>query len=407
MKILHINSFDVGGAAKACERLHQALCSRGIDSNLLSLINKRGDATEFTPFLESGRSILSQSIRSIKYRYYNIQQGLLLGNKPKGYELVSFPKTAFDITTHKLYKEADIIHLHWAAQFLDYYSFFKRNKKPIIWTLHDLNPLSGLFHYEDDLKRNFKSYHYLEREIKLQKINAMKEAKNMIFVAVSEWIHQKFRDSEIADSFHCVKISNGLDLKVYKPQDKLYLRKKFSLPLGKKIILFVAENVENQRKGFAFLLEALKKVNKENALLCILGKMENGINLDGFEVHNFGFVSEEEKMANIYGLADLFVTSSLEDNYPNTVLEALSAGVPVIGFEAGGIPEMVVKNQTGFLAPLKDVEQLATYINILLKKEDLVSVFSASSRKFAEENFNVNKMANEYHQLYKTVLNQG
>jgi hypothetical protein len=85
---------------------------------------------------------------SLAYRWDSFQKKQMLKGKPSNYEVFSFPQTVYNITKHPLVQEADIIHLHWVANFLDYRSFFKQIQKPIVWTLHDLNPISEKgFHY--------------------------------------------------------------------------------------------------------------------------------------------------------------------------------------------------------------------------------------------------------------------
>ncbi|MDR2993391.1 MAG: hypothetical protein LBV11_06090, partial [Bacillus cereus] len=67
------------------------------------------------------------------------------------YEIASIPFSSYRLENHPLIKEADIIHLHWIADnFLNYPTFFKNIKQPIVWTLHDINPFRGIFHFDGD-----------------------------------------------------------------------------------------------------------------------------------------------------------------------------------------------------------------------------------------------------------------
>jgi hypothetical protein len=136
LKILIVNSYDKGGAANACLRLHQGLLDRGVNSKVL-LKEQQNPAiphtyvcppkiekpskikvliTKFTSLLDKLHRISSQPHRS--------KEDLFLKNRAKGLELFSFPTSHYDITTTQLYKEADIIHLHWVADFLDYKTFW-------------------------------------------------------------------------------------------------------------------------------------------------------------------------------------------------------------------------------------------------------------------------------------------
>ena len=148
MNILHLNTYDIGGAAKACIRLHQGLLKAGINSKLL-VAEKRGveDISEcyvITNPKKGETTAVASSEASTAYQTRLLQTKDL----PKGYEGFNFPYSLYQIEKHWLYDWADIIQLHWVARFLDWTTFFQKNKKPIVWTLHDMLPFSGGYHYE-------------------------------------------------------------------------------------------------------------------------------------------------------------------------------------------------------------------------------------------------------------------
>ena len=74
-----------------------------------------------------------------------------ISNRSRKLELFSYPFSDYDITENEWYKDADVINLHWVADFLDYKSFFEKNIKPVIWTLHDMNPFTGGEHYVETI----------------------------------------------------------------------------------------------------------------------------------------------------------------------------------------------------------------------------------------------------------------
>ena len=138
MKILIVNTYDRGGAANSCKRLHLGLLLKEIDSKVL-LKFKQNDWPKSSTFLNPAIKLSAQ--QRIKFKLKRVLKELkiyspkpqkdikqdFLNNREQGLELFSFPNSDFDITETDLYKEADVINLHWAANFLDFESFFKKN----------------------------------------------------------------------------------------------------------------------------------------------------------------------------------------------------------------------------------------------------------------------------------------
>jgi len=171
MKILHINSSDKGGAGIAALRLHRAMLSQEIDSCFMSLDNEINDGIHYVRFntkkeelvkpkqpLLTLRNYLSEKIKGTYSKDLIEFEKNVISHKKKykvyynqeNYEIFSTPFSNYDLTESEAYKQADVIHLHWVAGYLDYPSFFENNKKPVVWTIHDENPFRGGFHYKAD-----------------------------------------------------------------------------------------------------------------------------------------------------------------------------------------------------------------------------------------------------------------
>jgi glycosyltransferase involved in cell wall biosynthesis len=275
-----------------------------------------------------------------------------------------------------LYKDASIVNLHWVADFLDYKSFFEKNTKPVIWTLHDMNPFTGGEHYEEEyfgidelgfpIKRNIS-----DEELRVAKENiaikkqALAKVANLTIVAPSEWLAAEARKSEvfINREVHCIPY--GLDSEVYGPRDKNHSRELLNIHKDKKVILFVADSIDNNRKGFVFLKKAFEQLADPNLFLCSIGNKNSDLeSLD--TILELGPIYDERMMSVAYSAADVFVIPSLMDNMPNTVLESLMCGTPVIGFPVGGIPDMIQDGINGFITDEISVSSLVKTINKFL-----------------------------------------
>ncbi len=421
MKVLLVNTYDRGGAANSCKRLHLALLDQEVNSKVLLKLQQNNwpnssifsKPTSNPTFFEKIKNKVNYILTKLKIYTPRSQKDVyteFLSNRPEGLEFFTFPNSNIDITQSPLYKEADIINLHWVANFLDFESFFKKNKKPTIWTLHDMNPFSGGEHYLEKFLGIDESGKPLSREISKEeqsvaiknialKKQVMSKVDNVTIVAPSKWLAKEARKSEVfvGKPIHCIPY--GLDPELFTSRDQEYSKDLLNIPRGKKVILFVADSINKNRKGFIYLLEAFKQLELEDVTLCTIG------NSDGVEMNNkvlkLGDINDEKLMSYAYSAADVFVIPSIMDNLPNTVLESLMCGTPVIGFPVGGIPDMIQDGVNGLLtneiSVISLVETLTEFLNIS-KKFDRNKI-----RKDAIEKYDQKIQAKKYIDLFQKI----
>lgn len=395
MNVSQVNMYDAGGAFQAAYRLQQGLRHEDVNSNFLVLYQHHKELKHVYPFMDNA-NILSKLKYSFDFRITQRKIKKLVGEKPA--VEFRFPFSPFKIHEHALIKNADIIHFHWLAKFLDYSSFFKNIKKPVVWTLHDLHPISGGFHYES---YEHSDYHHLNETTIKAKIAALANVKNLHIVTLSHWIHQKSKNSEILGRFPHHYIPNGLDTNIFKPYNKQEARNFLNLPQDKKIILFVADSLEDKRKGFFYLQEALQFLKDTSIFLVTLGngKIQNTL----IASKSLGFISDPVKMAMVYAAADVFVIPSIEDNLPNSAMESISCGTPVVGFNVGGIPDMVREHENGYLAELKNSRSLAEKIIEIIKNDDLRNRMSTRARQIAITEYSMALQTKRHIDLYQQI----
>jgi hypothetical protein len=123
------------------------------------------------------------------------------------------------------------------------------------------------------------------------------------------------------------------------------------------------------------------------------------------KINSFGIIDSDEKLAMIYSAADIFILPSLEDNFPNTMLEAMSCGTPVIAFNIGGIPDLVKNGVTGFVAPENDLQTMAEQIIKLASNSQLRHNMSKKCHQIICDNHSLDIQANNYLNLYQDLLN--
>lgn len=420
MNILLLNTSDTtGGAAQACNRLYRALQQQGADVSFM-VNEKSGNSADVHSFNEN---FFSRKIADVRFAAERVLLFPKLQNK-KDLFFFSPANTGMDISAHPAVQQADIIHLHWLNQgFLSLASLQKlvSLKKKIVWTLHDMWGFTGGCHYARGCE-NFKAHcgncPYLaagqENDLSSdvwKKKHSVYDKNIFTFVTCSKWLAGIAAQSSLLKGFAIHPIPNPIDVQLYQPQDKIAARRSFNLSPDKFFILFASQNLADERKGFRYLREALELLHANNPLLrdtvelLVFGKSKIDLqNLLPLKVNALGSLSSQEKIVAAYNAANVFVLPSLEDNLPNTVMEALACGVPVVAFNTGGIPEMVKDGVNGFLAEQKSSVQLADAMLRIIQNKISYESFAQNARQKALENFTYEKVAKKYLELYATIL---
>lgn len=395
MNILLINTHSSGGAAKACIRLHLALLKAGAQSRILFL-QKENDRTPESFDFKSHQTRQERLYFKLKDFIHLIQYRKPIQKRPSGYEGFHPAASIYDITQHPAYQWADVINLHWVTNFLDFASFFKKNTKPVVWTLHDMWPFTGGYHYEKGFP--IAAYKTLVKQSLTLKQKALSK-KTLHIVSPSNWLLQKSQDSPVLGHCKHYNIPNSLNPCLFQPLAQKTAKEVLQLPTDKKIILFVADVIYNRRKGFELLLQAYKQLSKNNIALAVIGHYsEEPINAKN--IYFLDHIANERLLRVGYSAADVYVIPSVEDNLPNTVIESLFCGRPVVGFQIGGIPEMIERGKNGYISPSIDPEALARTINKALH----TSFDSQAIRKDATQKYHPELQARKYLELFNSLV---
>lgn len=421
MNILLVNTFSFGGAAQSCIRLHRGLLDFNPAGKLLIQYAK-GNLPPNTYLYTKPSPGFAQKMKDKALRIfsefklapptpYHKEKDFIQKRQPD-LEMFSFPFADTDITQNLHYQQADIVNLHWVSGFLDYESFFKKNHKPIVWTLHDMNAFLGGEHYKERfLGVNEVGYpiprqispeeSYWHNKIIAEKKKILAPVKNMHIVSPSQWLTKTSQNSEILGHFPHHTIPYGIPLDIFRPHPQHFCRDLLGLPKDKIVLLFVAVSVNSARKGFIFLKKAIEQIQNPDIHICILGA-NSGLSYPSKNKTELGQVQDELLMSVAYSAADLFIIPSLEDNLPNTVLESLGCGTPVVGFPTGGIVDMIQDGKNGYLCPEISVDSLKETIN-----KFMLNPFAFDRAKIREDalsKYDLKIQAQAYLKLYQDIL---
>lgn len=415
MKIALINTWLSGGASKAAQRLYNGLVSLDSDNDYLFYI--KNDKNKQFSIIPNAISLekytltqkLIQKLQIVKYD--NSLKEFKHLRKSMGLDYYSGIKNRISLSDNKNLNQSDIINLHWVAELLDYKRFFSDIKNPVFWTLHDESPFLYGDHYEEVytvdhfgvVRQREKSKLEIDQEllIKEKKLKIFETVRNLQIIAPSKWMANRAANSDLFYNFKIHNIPYGLNTSVFRSLDKSFAKETFGLPTDQKVILFVSESVEVSRKGLKVLLRALGLLEERDFVIALVGQGDFSIpkELQNTPVFYLGTIIEERLMAVVYNAADLFVIPSLIDNLPNTAIEAICCGTPVVGFHTGGIPDIIEHEVNGRLANEIDAESLAMEIDIALKNLDSfdAAIISANAR----QKYKLEKQARAYLELFE------
>ncbi|MDD5731932.1 MAG: glycosyltransferase family 4 protein [Patescibacteria group bacterium] len=413
MKVAIISTLDLkGGASIAAYNLHRGLLNEGVESKMFVQRKSSRDSSVLGPrnkFEQFWGNIVCAGID-------HIPRLLFFRREPNLHSTAIISSFSFK----QLNKfKPDIVNLHWVWGGFFKPEDLKKIKAPIIWTLHDMWPFCGAEHYPDEALGRFKQGYLKsnrkkgERGIDLNRLMWLRKKKifdkisSLTIVTPSKWLSNCAKESVLFKNIRIETIPYGIDTSVFTPANKEEDRKKLDLPLDKKLILFGATNgVADPRKGFRFLKEALNLLeNGDDVELVVFGSNESKNDLGTkFKMHNMGIVKDQNILSQIYSACDVFIIPSTQDNLPNTVLESIACGTPVVGFAIGGIPDMIDHQKNGYLAKPFEANDIAKGIDWILKDKNRHDLLCHEAREKSLREYSLDVQAQRYIKLYQSLL---
>lgn len=413
MKIVHLTTSVEGGAGRAVTRINKALKEKGIDSKILTWINSQEES-----------NTLEVSRKSHFMNKLCIMNNKRIVDKYTGHDFFHLDKYGINFMKTDELMNTDIIHIHWVNEGVWSHNFanqLKRLNKPIVWTMHDMWTFTGGCHYTGDCTKYYsgcescpalksnkkKDISYKGSKWKKSWVNGV----DIRFVGCSNWITDEFNKSEVGkiSKKKALCIPNPVETDKFYCMDNKICSQILKTDTDKKIILFGAMSaIKDKRKGFEYLVRAIKELSPQQYALGIFGNSSDDYNIikekiDNFEIINFGIIKDDLHLSMIYNIADVFVAPSLQENLANTVMEALSCGTPTVAFNIGGMPDMIKHQQNGYLAKAFDAGDLAKGIESICECYIDSHVISNDTGK----RFSTEQIAEKYIKVYKDLDRHG
>lgn len=413
MKILIVSEYQYGnGAAIAAWRLADALARAGHrvvyafyyprpapDSPRLRSVH-----------LEKGRSFIGKAVHRSLFRLHERLAKRTAAPWIAGASRRTLLAASYRLNRAPLKRlirrfQPDILSIHNVSLVLGHDDISCVSRQvPVCWTMHDCMA-SHLYAYR------FRDLEGATRTDPSTILSTDDDATKRLFrlksrvhlVGPSRWIADEAR-AVLPRTAKVSAIPNGIDTDTYAPLPKPVARERLDLPADDKfVMLFVSTNLTHERKNFRVLPGALEKLDPRHYRLLCLGRPSPELSHIRFDIQYLGSLSVAEELCLAYSAADLLVIPSLIDNLPNTIAESLLCGTPVLGANVGGIPEMVIENETGWLFDPYSADDLARQIDKLQQSRERVSALSVPCSTWARDRYSYEVLCRNYIGLFQDL----
>lgn len=366
MKIVHITYNTGGGAGRAVCRLHESMLGYGVDSHVVCVENRQrcAPATVIRP----SKSIDDATEASVG-DWAKLQEERI--NKKRS----SLSNTAYhigypgyDLSVLPVVREADVIVLHWVPKILSIRTIERilQLGKPTYWVMHDYWALgagahfpAGLHNYQDEVFEcpQLLGSDGLDALLREDRARAF-DYENLTPVVLSRQMKERFDASPALAGRSAEVWYNGVETNVFKPLDpeqRQRLRRLSGIGDDEVVILNIAQNVRESRKGFAHLMRALSLLaegapaSERLCTLMMIGAHRMPVPSENIRQINISPVNEDEQLVRLFAVCDLMVHPALEEGFSLVILEAMACGLPVMCFDNGGSRDLIKDGKNGYL----------------------------------------------------------
>lgn len=416
-RILLLSTGDINGAYEAIYKLASHFEEEGHQVAMLVKNKTKSDA-----FIYQYKSSQKQSLFSRVLTKIRNELSHKIFQKTKAvfdteYDFISIDETQKNVSAEQIIKQIgftpEFIFTGMTNAFMnstDLLALQLLTKAQVYNITVDMNHFTGGCHYAWDCKGYINGCNIdcpaivSEFGKKTAKINFETKLKNaqlggFKIIAGSGWTLKQAKESKIyKDQIDITNVNSLIDTKILNNKDRSYAKNIFGLKKDKFYILMGCQNANQKRKGFEYLLEALKIVEKSISedqkgkieVLIVSRQKVNSFEEIPFGKKHIDYIKDYRLLALLYQATDVFVNSSIEDAGPMMVSEALACGTPVVGFDMGVVNNMVVTGFNGYKAKLKDSNDLA---------QGIKEIFELSKEEYNDYSLNAVKQVENFSSL--------
>ncbi|MBE5883532.1 MAG: glycosyltransferase [Lachnospiraceae bacterium] len=407
MRILQINShYNQGGAAKIVACIHRQLLASGQES-----------------YVAYGRG--TRPTEENIYQFNKVPEIYFaaLFSRVAGINGWSNRWATKRLLSYIDKVQPDLIHMHalhgYYLNFPMLFAYINKHAIPCVWTFHDCHAFVGNCGYYFDCDKwksgcgkcphihNYPTSQFFDftRFMWKRKKELFTSGQSKVIVSPSDWLTEQAKQSYFG-KYPCITIRNGIDTeKTFYPRDRKQCREKYGYTQDERIVLGIAVGYSDPRKGAKYIIRAARELQGEAKVILIGWEKKNDAMLEGVSnIITLPATQSADMLAEYYSMADVFVLPSLAENYATTTLEAMACGTPVVGFDAGGIPEQLTDNK-GIVVKTGDQKAFTeAIVNALSDASGLIRG-QALADMISTDN-SMEKMTGEYMQVYQQILQE-
>lgn len=414
IRVLHLSTYDSnGGAARAAYSLHRAILDEGIDSTMVVGAKATSDPTV-------------RAVNSARFRAARLADRQLCRLQQSPTKTWRSPARFSGLSAQEINNSnADIVHLHWVTDGFLSIEEIGKVRKPLVWSMYDMWPLTGTEHYASDTPKarwrvgfTTSSRPKSSGGLDLERWAFKRKAQNwglhrpIHMIPASTWLACATKSSSLMGEWPVTRIPHLVNTDIFAPLQAWEARHSLGLPQAQTVTFLASAGIADERKGWDLLEKVLPQVLDSHPSLqvVVVGPPPDGERRRRAEqlarapIHWMGTANTNHKLRLLYAAGDVTAVPSREDNMPLTAMEAQSCGRPVVGFNVGGLPDIVDSSVTGVLVPPSDVNALADGLRQAMASEQSTGAYGIAARKRATQIWSGPVVVAQYLDVYQRIL---
>ena len=399
-RVSHVTFSTLGGAGSVAKQLQEGQLSAGITSRLLTMTD-----SNIQSLLTKNPLLVSEAL----FDFFGVRKSVES-------QLFTLYRNSENRRVAKAVQHSsDLIHLHWTPGVLSLETIgsLARSGRGCVWTLHDMWPFTGGCHHAGDCRgfmsgcrdcpqiRNVFSSK-TERNYR-KKLEILHREPSVRVVSPSKWLADLAQQSEIFSHLKVDVIPNPVDCEVFSPGDRKSAREVFGISSEAFVVGCSAANLSDPMKNMKAVVDGVVELKRQfpNNEIQILAVGDGGLESRNVKVQTTGLIRTPGRMVEAYRAMDVFVSTSLSENFPMTLVEAAAVGVPVVCLNIGGMPEIVINGDSGRV--LDSTDDLPNVLTELLSSVSERHRMASNARILALSQFDLPKVLKKYAEVYSVA----
>ena len=398
--VCHVTFSSRGGAGSVAKQLHEGQLSEGFQSRLLTLTDSNIQSLVAKNPILVGEALLD---------FFCVR-------KTTQSQLFTLYRDGENRGIAKSVQQGDdLVHLHWTPGVLSLETInqLARSGRGCVWTLHDMWPFTGGCHHAGDcvgFTTGCENCPQVRSAFSAKVTQTFREKSrifgidsSVILVSPSKWLAKQATESQMLKDSKIYTIPNPVDCELFLPGDKRSARDIFEISDDTFVIGCSAANLKDPMKNIKAIIDGVSILKGQfpSKEIQILAVGAGEFNFQNVKVQSTGLITTPSKMVEAYRSMDVFVSTSLSENFPMTLVEATAVGIPVVCLNIGGMSEIVINGDSGRV--LDSTDDLPNVLTELLSSVSERQRMASNARTLALSQFDLPNVLKKYAEVYSVA----